>query len=109
MLDTRRALSPSSSSSFGNILANNLSSFPVFAKIMGNPQVKTYSAKLRPFGEFVNKQQFSRPASVEEVTTRLEQNIKYFYMNYLIVFVLLSVYTMYVFASFVFQENLNFF
>jgi hypothetical protein len=64
---------------------------------LGSIVSKVFPAfRLRPFGEFYNKNQFSRPAGIDEATTRLEHNVKYFYSNYLVVFALLTVYTMYV-------------
>ena len=67
----------------------------LFAAVLSRFRQSPYLDQFRGFSEFTSKEYFSKPGSYDEVTTRLEMNIKYFAANYMLVGMLLLGYTMY--------------
>jgi hypothetical protein len=71
----------------------NLRSQPAVAGVLERVKFSVWSSKIRSWSEFTSKHQFSKPIGMEEAMSRLEHNVKYFYANYLLVFLLLTLYT----------------
>ncbi|KAM0722071.1 hypothetical protein Q7P37_002997 [Cladosporium fusiforme] len=51
-------------------------------------------ANLKPIGEFLDLKRLSKPQNFGEVQTRVNYNLSYFSSNYLVVFVMLSIYSL---------------
>ena len=60
---------------------------------VGRDWLKHRQAGLKPWGEFFNVRNVSKPAGVGEVTSRLVLNLKHYHANYLFVFLGLALYT----------------
>lgn len=52
-------------------------------------------ANIRPLGEFFDFRRFSKPASFGEIQSKCNYNLSYFSSNYAVVFVLLSLYSIF--------------
>ncbi|MCJ1366974.1 hypothetical protein MMC16_006105 [Acarospora aff. strigata] len=51
-------------------------------------------ANLKPISEFLDLKRLSKPANFSEVQTRVNYNLAYFSSNYLVVFIMLSIYSL---------------
>lgn len=51
-------------------------------------------ANLRPISEFLDVKRVSKPANFAEVQSRLNYNLSYFASNYIVVFCMLSIYSL---------------
>jgi PRA1 family protein 1 len=51
-------------------------------------------ANLKPIGEFLDFKRISKPKDFAEVQARVNYNISYFSSNYLVVFIMLSIYSL---------------
>lgn len=87
MMGAGSPASPSASTGFPGINEQMLSA--VFSRVRSSP----YLEHFRSIREFTAQEGFSRPLSYDEVTTRLELNIKYFAANYALVGILLLTYS----------------
>eukprot|EP00475_Leptophrys_vorax_P007407 TRINITY_DN1468_c0_g1_i2.p1 TRINITY_DN1468_c0_g1~~TRINITY_DN1468_c0_g1_i2.p1 ORF type:complete len:123 (-),score=29.63 TRINITY_DN1468_c0_g1_i2:437-805(-) len=80
-------------SALASAFVSNLATQPAVAGVLEKIKFSVWSSKIRSWSEFTSKTQFSRPIGVEEALSRLEHNVKYFYANYLLIFLLLTLYT----------------
>jgi len=54
--------------------------------------LSNHFANIRPLREFFDFRRVSKPANVDEVESRCNYNLSYFSSNYVVIFVLLSIY-----------------